>query len=99
MYPPPLYDYPFPSQKMLAKLPPIRVKMLNQSLEFGRKSVEMTRRLEESLQAGGVSVVASSPEHGQLLTHLPSEEAMQLHKWALAITTASNNLAYNACGK
>lgn len=98
-HPPPKYDYPFPSPQVIRRLPQIKEKHLNESLQFGMMSVEALKRLEDNLRGSGVSVIRDDPVHGQLINGYPSNEALELQRISWTITKASSHLSYGHCGR
>lgn len=99
MYPPPEYDYPFPSSSILKRLPKIKHKHLNDSLQFAETSVNALKHLESNLEKSEIHTKLDTPEHGQWIVGYSSDEVSNLHKVSSTVTKASIFLSYTHCGR
>lgn len=92
-HPPPMYDFPFPSPKILKRLRPITADDINRAISLSKFSVSSLARLEENLSEPD----SGSAAQGLSICGLPSQEAMNYYKSSLTITKASQNLIYSNC--
>lgn len=97
MFPPPTYDYPFPSSSILKKLPAIKDKHFNESLRFAQMSIDALKRLEKNLEGSRIHAELGSPEHGQLIVGYPSDDANILQQLSWTVTKASAYLSHAHC--
>ncbi|XP_077288379.1 salivary peroxidase/catechol oxidase-like [Arctopsyche grandis] len=97
MFPPPTYDYPFPSSAILKKLPAIKDKHFNESLRFAQMSIDALKRLEKNLEGSRIHAELGSPEHGQLIVGYPSDDANTLQRLSWTVTKASAYLSHAHC--
>lgn len=93
IHPPPMYDFPFPSPRVLKKLGPITAADIENAINRSQFSVSTLKRLEDNI--GGPD--PGSAGQGLTIYGLPSMEAMEYNKLSLIITKATQNLLWNKC--
>ncbi|XP_073952337.1 salivary peroxidase/catechol oxidase-like isoform X2 [Choristoneura fumiferana] len=97
IHPPPMYDFPFPSAEMLKRLPPITGAHTNRSISISKLAVSMLERLEQNLNAAGITPKAESAGKGLMIQGFASDDAMMYEKSSMIITKASQNLVVTRC--
>ncbi|XP_049871278.1 peroxidase-like isoform X2 [Pectinophora gossypiella] len=97
IHPPPMYDYPFPSADMLKRLPAVTAANTNKSISISKLTVNMLERLEDNLNAAGITPSTGSAAKGLAIQGYPSDDAMHYEKSSMIITKASQNLVWTRC--
>lgn len=92
-----MYDFPFPSAEMLKRLPPITAAHTNHSVSLSKLTVSMLERLEQNLNAAGITPKPESAGKGLMIQGLVSDDAMLYEKSSMIITKASLNLVITRC--
>lgn len=81
----------------MSRLPHVDDEALKQSVKFSESNLGRETRMENSLVWSNTKVRQDSPQHGQLITSCPSDEAMRLGKDALIATKASLYISHKHC--